>query len=322
MSKRAVIFGITGQDGSYLAEFLLSRGYEVFGLVRRNSITENQQNRLEHISDDIRLMYGDLLDEGSIHNILRKANPDEVYNLAAQSHVRVSFEVPQYTMQVNALGALNVLEAVRAICPQAKLYQASSSEMFGNSIEDGGLQSELTPMHPVSPYGCSKLAAYSLMRNYRNSYGMFAANGILFNHESPRRASNFVTTKIVKNAILIKKGKLDKLELGNLDSKRDWGHSRDYVRAMWMILQHNVADDFVVATGKTYSVREFCDTTFSALGLNYTDYVVQNPKFMRPEELNYLRGDPTKANKTLGWYPLTPFNDLVTEMIDYWDGIL
>lgn len=322
MSKKAVIFGITGQDGSYLTEHLLNEGYEVHGLARRNSITENQQNRLESVANRIQLSYGDLLDVTSIETMLQNVRPDEVYNLAAQSHVKVSYEIPQYTIQVNALGALNVLEAVRKVSPESKFYQAASSEMFGNSVEDDQSQNENTPMHPVSPYGCSKLFAYSMTRNYRHAYNLFASNGILFNHESPRRASNFVTSKIVKNAVMIKKKLINTLELGNLDSRRDWGHSRDYVQAMHKILLHHTPDDFVIATGQTHSVREFCDITFGLLGMNYEDYVVQNPKYMRPEELNYLRGDATKAQTVLGWTPTTSFEKLVEEMIEHWQAVL
>lgn len=322
MSKRCVIFGITGQDGSYLSEYLIQKDYEIYGLVRRNSVTENQQNRLEYIKDHVHLIYGDLLDIESIHKIIKEANPEEVYNLAAQSHVRISYDIPSYTSQVNATGALNVLEAVRTFNPKIRLYQASSSEMFGNCVEKNGTQNEETPMKPVSPYGVSKLFAYNMMRNYRHAYNMFAANGILFNHESPRRASNFVTSKIVKNAVLISKGKADELILGNLDSKRDWGHSRDYVQAMHAILQHERPDDFVIATGEAHSVREFCDIVFNKVGLDYRDYVVQNAKFMRPEELHYLCGDSTKAQKVLGWKPTTTFDQLIQEMVDYWMEVL
>lgn len=321
-NKRALITGITGQDGSYLAEHLLNLGYDVHGIVRRNSVTENQQNRIEHIADHVKLYYGDMMDRGSVQSAIEKSKPDEIYNLAAQSHVRVSYDVPEYTMQVNSLGVTGLLEMVRSYNSRIKVYQASSSEMFGNSIQDDGSQNELTPMHPVSPYGCSKLAAYSSIRNYRKAYGMFASNGILFNHESPRRGSNFVTSKIVKNAVLISKRKLNTLTLGNLDSRRDWGHSRDYVRAMHLILQHDVPDDFVIATGITHSVREFCDITFSKLGLDYRNHIVQDPKFMRPEELNFLRGDATKANTVLNWKPETTFDQLIDEMIEFWKGVL
>ena len=318
MTKKALITGITGQDGSYLAEYLLKMGYDVHGLIRRNSVTEHQQSRLEHIADDLQNEYGDVLDVASIDRVINKVKPDEIYNLAAQSHVRVSFDIPQFTVQANALGALNVLESARLHCPEARLYQASSSEMFGNSVEADGKQRETTPMLPVSPYGCAKLFAYSMVRNYRNAYKLFYANGILFNHESPRRASNFVTTKIIKNAVLISKGKLDKLELGNLDSQRDWGHSKDYVRAMHVILNYDKPDDFIVSTGETRSIRDLCKIVFDKLNLDYRDYVVQNPKYMRPEELGYLCGDSTKIRSTLGWKPEYSFEALIDDMLESW----
>jgi GDPmannose 4,6-dehydratase len=318
MAKKALITGITGQDGSYLAEHLLSLGYEVYGLIRRNSVTEHQQSRLEHLFKDLHNEYGDVLDVASIDRVLSKVKPDEVYNLAAQSHVRISFDIPQFTVQTNALGALNVLESVRLHCPEARFYQASSSEMFGNSVDADRKQRESTPMTPVSPYGCAKLFAYSMVRNYRNGYKLFCSNGILFNHESPRRASNFVTTKIIKNAILISKGKLDKLELGNLDSQRDWGHSKDYVRAMHMILNHDRPDDFIVSTGETRSIRDLCEIVFRKLGLDYREYVVQNPKYMRPEELNYLCGDCTKMRTVLNWKPDYSFEALIDDMLESW----
>jgi len=322
MKKKALITGITGQDGSYLAEYLLGIGYEVHGLVRRNSITEHQQSRLEPIADQLHNVYGDVLDCGSLDNTMRSVQPDEIYHLAAQSHVRVSFEIPQFTVQTNAVGTLNVLESMRRFAPDARFYQASSSEMFGNSVDDDGKQRETTRMVPVSPYGCSKLFAYSITRNYRAAYKMFAANGILFNHESPRRATNFVTTKIVKNALRIKRGLQTTLELGNLDSQRDWGHSRDYVRAMHLILQHDVPDDFVIATGATTSIRGFCEIVFRKLGLDYRDHVVQNPKYMRPEELAYLCGDSTKARTVLGWVPESSLDNLIDEMLEAFDASL
>jgi len=318
MAKKDLITGITGQDGSYLAEFLLEKGYEVHGLIRRNSVTEHQQSRLEHISGDLINEYGDVLDVASIDRVISKIKPDEIYNLAAQSHVRISFDIPQYTVQTNALGALNVLESARQHCPEARLYQASSSEMFGNSVDADGMQRESTPMLPVSPYGCAKLFAYSMVRNYRNAYKLFYSNGILFNHESPRRASNFVTTKVVKNAVLISKGKLDKLEMGNLDSQRDWGHSKDYVRAMHAILNYEQPEDFIVSTGETRTIRDLCKIVFEKLALNYMDYVIQNPKYMRPEELQYLCGDSTKMRKTLGWTPEYSFEALIDEMLESW----
>ncbi len=318
MAKKALITGITGQDGSYLAEHLLSLGYEVHGLIRRNSVTENQQSRLEYIAKDLHNEYGDVMDVASIDRILIKVKPDEVYNLAAQSHVRVSFDIPQYTVQANALGALNVLESVRLNCPEARLYQASSSEMFGNSVEADGKQRESTKMMPTSPYGCSKLFSYGMIRHYRNAYKLFASNGILFNHESPRRASNFVTTKVVKNAVMIWRKKIKKLELGNLDAQRDWGHSKDYVRAMHMILNHDKPDDFIVSTGETRSIRDLCEIVFRKLGMDYREYVVQNPKYLRPEELSYLCGDSTKMRTTLGWKPEYSFEALIDDMLQSW----
>jgi GDPmannose 4,6-dehydratase len=314
--KRALITGVSGQDGSYLAEHLVGLGYEVYGLIRRNSITEHQQNRIESIQGDVYKHYGDLLDACSIDRLMREARPHEIYNLAAQSHVRISFEIPQFTVQANALGTLNMLESMRNFAPNARFYQASSSEMFGNSVDPDGKQRETTRMMPVSPYGCAKVFAFHIVRNYRHSYRLFAANGILFNHESPRRASNFVTSKIIKNAVLISMGKAANLELGNLDSQRDWGHSRDYVRAMHLILQHDEPDDFVIATGETHSVREFCEIVFKKLGMDYRNHVVQNPRFMRPEELNYLCGDSSKAKTTLGWKPEYTFDQLIDEMIE------
>ena len=318
MAKKALITGITGQDGSYLAELLLSLGYEVYGLIRRNSVTEHQQSRLDKVAKYLHNEYGDVSDASSIDRIMMRVKPDEVYNLAAQSHVRISFEVPQFTVQTNAVGALNVLESMRTHAPEAHFYQASSSEMFGNSVDPDGKQRETTRMTPVSPYGCSKLFAYSIVRNYRNAYKLFSSNGILFNHESPRRASNFVTTKIIKNAVMISQGKLDKLELGNLDSQRDWGHSKDYVRAMYLILQHKEPDDFVISTGEAHSIREFCEIVFKKLGLDYKEFVVQNPKHMRPEELRYLCGDCTKAKNILGWKADYTFDSMIEEMIQNW----
>lgn len=320
MVKKAFITGITGQDGSYLAEYLYGLGYKVYGIVRRNSVPEHQSTRISNLveSHKIIIKYGDVLDPSSIERVITDIQPDEIYNLAAQSHVRISTDIPIFTVQTNAIGALNVLEAYRKCCPKARYYQASSSEMFGNSIEEGGIQNEDTPMHPVSPYGCSKLFAYHMTRHYRNAYGLHACNGILFNHESPRRASNFVTNKIVRGAVEISKGLRDRLELGNMDSFRDWGHSKDYVRAMHMIVNHDIADDFVVATGETHSVRELCEYVFTKLGLNYKDYVVQNPEYMRPEELKYLKGNSIKIRETLGWKPEYSFESLLDEMISNW----
>ena len=317
MAKKAFITGITGQDGSYLTENLLEHGYEVYGFARRNSVTEHQQSRPENLMKNVDLTYGDMLDQSSIDKLLRRVNPDEIYNLAAQSHVRISFDVPQFTVQTNALGVLNLLESVKIHSPNAKIYQASSSEMFGNSRDADNMQRETTPMHPVSPYGCAKLFSYSLIRNYRKAFKLFASNGILFNHESPRRGANFVTTKIIKNAVLISKGKIKTLELGNLDSKRDWGHSKDYVRAMRLILNHNVPDDCVISTGETNSIRDLCKKVFSKFHLNYEEYVKINPKFVRPDELSYLCGDCSKSKKILGWKPEYSFEALVDEMLEY-----
>ena len=317
MQKTAFITGITGQDGSYLSEYLLSLNYKVTGLVRRNSVAENQDYRLLNING-IEVMYGDILDQSSLLNALNKFKPDEVYNLAAQSHVRISSEIPYFTSQVNAIGALNMLEAIRVSCPGVRYYQASSSEMFGQNIDNDGFQRETTKMNPVSPYGCAKLFAFNMTCHYRNADGLNAANGILFNHESPRRGSNFVTNKIVKAAVLIKKGKLNKLELGNLDSFRDWGHSYDYVRAMHLINNAPVVSDFVVPTGESHSVREFCAYVFKKLELDYKDYVTQNPKYMRPEELKVLRGDSRKIRQELGWIPNYNFEALLDELVDYW----
>jgi GDPmannose 4,6-dehydratase len=319
MNKKAFITGINGQDGSYLAEYLLTLGYEVHGIIRRNSVSENQQSRF---SDDVRnklnIYYGDLLDQGSLERLLSDIQPDEIYNLAAQSHVRVSYDIPQFTVQTNAVGVINILEAYRRCCPNAKFYQASSSEMFGSSVDSDGYQRETTMMTPVSPYGCSKVFGYNIVRNYRNAYNLHATNGILFNHESPRRGSNFVTNKVVKTAVQIKLGLADKLSLGNLDSYRDWGHSKDYVRAMHLIINHEIPDDFVVSTMITHSVREMVEYVFNKLNLNYNEYVIQDGKFKRPEELDYLRGDSTKLRNQFGWKPEYTFETMLDEMIDFW----
>ena len=315
---KALITGISGQDGSYLTEYLLELGYDVYGIVRRHSVAENQSARLVDTNHRIKTFYGDLTDELSLYRIVEEIKPDEVYNLAAMSHVRISTDMPAFTIKTNSLGVLNMLEVVRTVVPKARFYQASSSEMFGNSIEPGGMQTLTTPMHPVSPYGCSKVLGYNLVRHYRNGFKMHACNGILFNHESPRRGTNFVTNKVVKTAVQIKKGMVDKLELGNMDSCRDWGHSYDYVRGMHKIINHEVPDDFIIATGDTYSVRDMCDHVFSRLDMDYKDYVVQNPKYMRPEELKYLRGDSSKIRETLGWEPTYTFASMLDEMIEHW----
>jgi GDPmannose 4,6-dehydratase len=320
--KTALITGIAGQDGSYLAEYLLEQGYKVCGILRRNSIPEHQESRLNHLQNEVELRYGDLVDAGSLSRIIEDVAPDAIYNLAAQSHVRISYEVPEFTAQVNSLGTLNLLEILRNRGSGARYYQASSSEMFGDSVDSDGYQRESTPMMPVSPYGCAKLYAYHITRNYRKAFGIFATNGILFNHESPRRGSNFVTSKVIKTAVEIKLGKSTSLVLGNLDSQRDWGHSRDYVRAIHAIISHDTPEDFVVATGQTRSVRELCDYVFGALGLNYLDYVSQDKRFLRPEELPYLRGDSSKIQDALGWKPEVTFEEMVDEMIEHWLEIL
>ena len=317
--KKAFITGIGGQDGSYLAEYLLDLGYEVHGIIRRNSTPEHQQSRLDDIRNNpnLHISYGDLLDISGIERLLSEIKPDEIYNLAAQSHVRISFEIPQFTTQVNALGVVNVLEAMKNNCPNAKFYQASSSEMFGSAVDEDGFQRETTKMNPVSPYGCAKVFGYNIVRNYRNAYKLHLSNGILFNHESPRRGSNFVTNKVVKAAVRISLGLQDKLELGNLDAYRDWGHSKDYIKAMHLILQQSEPGDWVVATGETRSVRDMCEYVFKKLNLNYEDYITQNQKFLRPEELKYLKGDSTRMRE-LGWKPEYTFESMMDEMVEFW----
>jgi GDPmannose 4,6-dehydratase len=316
--KKALITGINGQDGSYLAEFLLEKGYEVYGILKRNSVAENQTARLDNVYSKLTLEYADLTDMSSLVRVIQKIMPDEIYNLAAQSHVRISFDQPVYTAQVTGLGTLNLLESVKLIKPDTKIYQASSSEMFGNSIDTDGFQRETTPMNPVSPYGCAKVFSYNICRNYRNSYGMFISNGILFNHESPRRGTNFVTNKVCKEAVKIKLGLANELRLGNLDATRDWGHAKDYVKAMWEILQLDNPDDFVCSTGVSHSVRELVNYVFTRLGLHWSEYVKQDDKFLRPEELHDLKGDSSKLIKTTGWSHDYTFESMLDEMIDYW----
>tara|TARA_B100000287_G_scaffold355201_1_gene345745 strand:- start:1848 stop:2819 length:972 start_codon:yes stop_codon:yes gene_type:complete len=320
--KRAVITGINGQDGSYLAELLIEKGYEVHGILKRNSVAENQTARLDTTYPKIKhnLHYADMTDMASLVRVLQEVKPDEVYNLAAQSHVRISFDQPIYTAQTVAIGTMNLLEAMRMICPDAKLYQASSSEMFGNNMDDDGFQRETTPLNPTSPYGCAKVFAYNLVRNYRNSYDLFMCNGILFNHESPRRGTNFVTNKVVKEAVRIKYGHTDKLLLGNLDATRDWGHAVDYVRAMHLILQQDKPDDYVCSTGISHSVRDLCDYTFSKLDLNYKDYVGVDEKYYRPEELTDLKGDSSKL-RSIGFESKYTFESMLDEMIEHWVGV-
>ena len=318
--KKALITGINGQDGSYLTELLLSKGYEVHGILKRNSVAENQTARLDDVYHIIKdnLYYADMTDMASLIRVLQEVQPDEIYHLAAQSHVRISFDQPIYTAQTVAIGTMNLLEAVRLICPKARMYQASSSEMFGNNIDEDGYQRETTCMNPVSPYGCAKVFGYNLVRNYRNSYGLFASNGILFNHESPRRGTNFVTNKVVKEAVKIKLGKTDKLMLGNLDAARDWGHAKDYVYCMWLILQHDKPDDFICSTGVSHTVKDLVEYVFGKLDLKWTDYIKQDSKYYRSEELEFLKGDCSKAKTELNWKHEYTFETMLDEMIEYW----
>jgi GDPmannose 4,6-dehydratase len=323
MTKKALITGITGQDGSYLAEFLLAKDYEVHGIARRSS-TFNR-GRIDHIFDsksraagitheNAVLHYGDLGDASSMNRLLREIKPDEIYNLAAQSHVKISFEIPEYTGDVGGLGTLRILEAIREsnLCP--RVYQAGSSEMFGKVQQTP--QTETTPFYPRSPYAAAKAYAHWLAVNYREAYGMFVCNGILFNHESPRRGENFVTRKITLGVAAIKLGLKDRLALGNLDAKRDWGYAKDYVEAMWLMLQQDRADDYVIATGQTRSVREFCETAFNHVGLDYRKHVVVDELYFRPTEVDLLMGDASKARKILGWQPKTTFEELVKMMVE------
>ena len=316
--KVALITGINGQDGSYLAELLLEKGYEVHGTLKRNSVSENQTSRLGNVFDKLKLHYADLTDLSSMVRVISEIKPQEVYNLAAQSHVRISFDQPIYTANVTGLGTLNILEAVKLVDPTIKIYQASSSEMFGNTIDNDGFQRETTPMNPVSPYGCAKVFSYNICRNYRNSYDMKIWNGILFNHESPRRGTNFVTNKVVKAAVRISLGLQDKLHIGNLSATRDWGHAKDYVYAMWLMLQSDRPDDYVCATGISHSVQDLCSYVFSSLGLDYSDYIVIDEKHFRPEELENLKGDSSKLRKELSWKPEHTFETMLDEMINYW----
>ena len=319
--RRALITGINGQSGSYLAEFLIEKGYEVFGTIKRNSVSENQTTRLDSVYESIKenLIYSDLTDMSSLLHALKISDPHEVYNLAAQSHVRISFDQPLYTANVTGIGTLNLLEAIRIHNKDIKMYQASSSEMFGNSIDPDGYQRESTPLNPVSPYGCAKVFSHNICRNYRNSYGMFISNGILFNHESPRRGINFVTNKVAKAAVEIKYGIKKKLILGNLDSTRDWGHAKDYVKAMWMILQEETPDDFVCSTGISHSVRDLVDYVFGKVGISVEDNIECNEKYLRPEELVDLKGDSSKLREKTGWAPTYTFETMLDEMIEYWE---
>ena len=319
--KRALVTGINGQDGSYLAEFLLEQGYDVHGILKRNSIAENQTARLNdrtYARIKQNLQFADVTDMASLVRVITDVKPDEIYNLAAQSHVKVSFDQPVYTVQATGLGVMNLLETVRLCHPETKVYQASSSEMFGNNMDPDGFQREGTPMQPVSPYGCAKLMAYSLVRCYRESYNLFLSNGILFNHESPRRGTNFVTNKVALGAVRIKKGLASELRMGNLDSSRDWGHAKDYVRAMHAILQMDTHDDFVLATGKSRTVRDLCEYVFGSLGLCYTDYVKVDPRYVRPQELNHLKGDPSKFLQKVPFDFEYTFESMLDEMVAYW----
>ena len=312
MGKRALITGITGQDGSYLAEHLLAAGYEVYGMVRRSS-TETH-GRIAHLMDRVSFVQADLLDQASLDKALEEAQPEEIYNLAAQSFVPTSWSQPTLTGEVTALGVMRLLESVRQVCPDARFYQASSSEMFGKVREVP--QNERTPFHPRSPYAVAKTYGHHITVNYRESYGLFAVSGILFNHESPRRGREFVTRKITDGAARIKLGLAQELRLGNLDAERDWGFAGDYVRAMHLMLQQEEAEDFVIATGRTHSVRQFLEIAFGHLGLDYEQHVVQDPRYLRPAEVDHLTGDTTKARKVLGWEPTVSFEQLVTMMVD------
>ena len=320
MKKVALITGITGQDGSFLAELLLEKGYKVYGIIRRTSSFNTQ--RIDHLYQDphipgtrLLLEHGDLSDSSSLNYVLRQTKQDEIYNLGAQSHVRVSFDVPEYTADVTGLGTIRILEAIRETGIRPKFYQASSSEMFGKAGPDP--QNELTPFHPRSPYATAKVFAYHTTVNYREAYNLFACNGILFNHESERRGETFVTRKITRAATRIKLGLQKILYLGNLDARRDWGYAKDFVEAMWLMMQADKSDDYVIATGETHSVKEFVQETFSYLDLDWTEYVQIDPWYYRPSEVDYLQGDASKARRELGWEPKIGFKDLVHLMVDY-----
>ena len=320
MAKRALITGITGQDGSFLAELLLAKGYEVFGVIRRSSSFNT--GRIDHLYQDphnasakLKLVMGDLNDGSSLNKILRTVEPDEIYNLGAQSHVRVSFDIPEYTAEVTGLGTTRILEAIREVGIKPKFYQASSSELYGKVIETP--QTETTPFYPRSPYACAKAYAFYVTVNYRESYNLFACNGILFNHESERRGETFVTRKITRAATRIKLGLQAKLYLGNLEARRDWGYAGDYVEAMWLMLQADAADDFVIATGEAHSVQEFVEATFGLLDLDWREHVAIDPRYYRPAEVDLLQGDAAKARKVLGWKPKVDFKSLVRLMVDH-----
>lgn len=318
--KRALITGITGQDGSYLTELLLAKGYEVHGIVRRSSSFNTE--RIDHLYNDphetdvrLRLHYGDLNDASSLHAIVTNVCPDEIYNLGAQSHVRVSFDIPEYTGEITGLGTLRILETIRRVGLKCRFYQASSSELYGKVVETP--QRESTPFHPRSPYACAKAYAFYIAQNYREAYGMHVSNGILFNHESERRGETFVTRKITRAVGRIKLGLQKDLFLGNIDAKRDWGHAQDYVEAMWLMVQQDTGDDYVVGTGETHSVREFLELAFSQAGLDYKDFVKIDPRYFRPAEVDLLLADPSKVQNALGWKPKITFPELVSRMVSH-----
>ena len=313
MATKAFITGITGQDGSYLAEILLEKGYEVYGMVRRSSSFNTA--RIDHIFGDVELVFGDLTDASSLNQLMRAIRPDEVYNLGAQSHVRVSFDIPEYTADVDALGTLRLLDAIREEGVECRFYQASSSEMFGKVAEVP--QKETTPFHPRSPYGVGKVFSYWITRNYREAYGMYAVNGILFNHESPRRGPTFVTRKVTRAVGAILRGEQDSLALGNLEAKRDWGYAKDYMEGAWRMLQADEPDDFVLATGETHSIRELLDVAFGHVGLDWSDYVKIDERYFRPSEVDLLIGDYSKAKEKLGWEPTVRFQELIRMMVDH-----
>lgn len=321
MLKTAIITGITGQTGSYLAELLIEKQYMVHGIIRRNSVPQNQTFRIEHLRNhpQLELHYADVTDTAAIYNIIHQVQPHEVYHMAAQSHVGQSFEMPLYTAHCNAIGTLNILEAVRMTCKTARVYHAATSELFGNNVDMDGFQRETTRMEPVSPYGCSKLYAHTLCQNYRKAYEMFIVSGICYNHESKRRGANFVTSKVVKTAVEIKKGLATELLLGSMSPQRDWGHAKDYAYGIYLMLQQPQARNYVLATGETRSVQDLVDYVFDKLGLDKS-CVKQSQKFIRPEELWMLKGDASRAKQELGWKPTISFHEMIDEMIEYWEN--
>lgn len=322
MKKTALITGITGQDGSYLAELLLSKDYRVFGSIRRHSIDGLEDSRIGHILKDIDLQYADLTDLDSIQKIINKSKPNEVYNLASQSDIKVSYDNPIYTANTIAVGTLNLLESIKQYCPKSKIFLASSSEIFGNCIEDDGYQRETTKISPTNPYGCARAFSYYIGSNYRNSYNMHVSSGILFNHESPRRGENFVSTKIVKAAVNIYNGKQQNLVLGTLDIFRDWGHAKDYVEAMWSVLQLDNPDDYIISTGKLNTLKYVCEYVFNKLGMSYEEYVKIDDTFSRPQNTIGKKGDYSKLKSVTGWYPKYSLEDILDEMIEYYITIL